>query len=106
MKLPRAGLGKLSFVRQFPALYLNPKSPGVLLVYCDKWQKMGQRRALLRGPATIHRDGGAGDCGGGVAAQEYGQGAEMLGGRELQHRLLVLEQVLLRLVDRDALLLG
>src|SRR5260221_854679 len=60
---------------------------------------------LLRGPAAIHRDGSAGDRRGGVAAQVHGEGAEMLGGGELQHRLLLLEQVFLRPIDRNSLLL-
>src|SRR6185312_14481509 len=61
---------------------------------------------LLAGPAAIHGQGDARDGGRIVAAQEDRERAEMLGRREFQHGLLFREQHLLRLVDRDALLLG
>src|SRR5260370_13524500 len=63
-------------------------------------------RPLLRGPAAIHRDGGAGHCLGGVAAQKDGGHAEIFGGREFHDRPLLLEQVLLGLLDGNAFLLG
>src|SRR5690348_10499748 len=64
----------------------------------------GCGRVLLRRPAAVHRDMRAGDRLRGVAAEEDGERAEVLGGGEFEHRLLFLEHILARDLLGDALL--
>src|SRR3984893_6268877 len=55
---------------------------------------------LLRGPAAVDREVGAGDWGGVVAAEKQGEGCDLLGGDELLGRLRGQQHVV------DYLLLG
>src|SRR4029077_12006354 len=65
------------------------------------WSPITLAPPLLRAPAAVDRQRRAGHRRGAVAAQEHGQRGDLLRRREIEHRLLLADQIVARLLRRD-----